>query len=1690
MPVRASSSSAHASPVHANQAISGHGRVRSASPARAALAFDMRQIANLLRDAPGPQAVPQNGKDIGDASMDRSSICSSPHGAWEPGDRGATPVRLGRPQAGLRPAPTGLHYQFNAVAERVNVVISGLQRQCEADRRRLAQLERKVEARIEERAREGDGRQNIAEIQGSVHGLVEETQALTRRIEGLDERLWARTSGNEAAKQQQRALEQQIQGLEQQLRLATASSEETQKRHATKMRRAEHELQELVRRLNNTEEELRLRPHQQAQRAAESYAEARIAALEQQQEQFDAELRTLQMQMDECGLQTGAPDVSSMAQTMTAQHEDALQDAIQSSRRDLAAIEKKLCAQVEEMALSLASLRVKVDGQLQRTSTLADRLEKAHEPGVESLRLEITQIRAQDRRELDGEVVTLKSRLDAASESQDEALAECRESIRQARAEVAALSLRSADDTSSWRNGLFDRLDAQEREVCDMRAFMEQMQLPALPSGSGEDDASGVGLLATSAAEHQDILRRLEWLEEQNASGSVAGGAAEADSSGGLAKELSELRATQEAHAERQAKVAAEVARLTQRAHSGDSSLTAAQQQLQQLHSLVERRQGEEARRGGVSEVDAKVAAVSEQVAKLDARLLEVEGGLDFAKENAASHASYSLAAPTPVQSTGREDSTAGLQEKLEAVAEYLEMLDDLERRVVDLEGAERDDQKRADPAEGNKAAPVSPQINHEVQKKVEDLAVQVAKELEGFREHKALVEELSEVKASHDALRDLPQEIAGANSRISSSEAAVGRLQDALAACEKRTKEVESLLASETVKFTTLADTVSQLRDHGHQGKADGGDVSKQLKELQDKFSDLPGSAALAACDKALEVAQAASAVGKDLEARLAEVQGSVRQTLGKADMSEELTEMRQLLESKLKAQEDHVRTQLDTLSEKASSQAEAACKKLRGDLLDVSEQLDDLKSTGIARGSVPMEKDTSLEKRLVLVEDKAGEVDEELSEMDGRLTKSMAALTKRLDEELKPLTDQRHEIDATKSSLSALMERVSKAWDVAAEAKAQAEKMPSLESSSSSLNTRLEDLISNTSGWKKDIDKIQDELVEIKAEMVSRTRDLINDKAAPTSFSEELEEMATRLKALEEAKADVVAAKTMPDTEEVLKAEITKTVSTLTADVKEMLASLSKQQQAIGALEQTKDRNIGDSADLTNRVTALEQTATSSTAPGRLQAQQTTEKLDEMTGQLSHLQDRLKNTEEFTNGLRKDLEVMLPKKTVGISPCNSSSVSPLVALTDRIEELSQQVEDLKKKVKLKKHHKEDRSGSVPEEMTKEDASLNFSLTADPHDRRGASGIGDDSLEFSLTGSRGLSLSEPVHGRGQRQPKAPALMECDESLADSSAASCSSAGSLSISATDDARVRRGKRDHHYLEPLAAKPSSSSPTTAAVGLRSDILQTGGDALSSSSSRPRPSPLSGLEEDTKAALAPLQEEEVHSPESRRSGSASQRSPGLATAVSKASPASGKKSMTPAGVSPGKMLSPAHLSSPGSNSGVAAMLEASHTSHLSASCNEVSVSPDFSVSDSLELEKCDHWEKVQPVGGVAPARPEGMKPKLSPTAEDSETSPAASLSAASARSASAASSAAQSASAGGLSSAGRVGGPVVGIGVGGHKSADPAPSSSRGVKLPGDSKEDEDDYGHESFEDDMSVPESIDESMDESLTAGNS
>lgn len=543
--------------------------------------------------------------------------------------------------------------QLSLFTERVNTAVTQVQRQSETDRRRLLQLERKLEFRLDDKVRDGEGREKWAELQGSVAGLIEEMQAMTRRVEGLDERLWARTSGSELTKQRNRELEQQVQMLEQQGRLNQSTLEESQKRQATKLRRAEHSLEEALRRLAKVEEEAWAKQH--AGQPRDGFTEARVAALEHQQERLDSDLRTLQMHFDD-NFQGGPATVQDDGE------EARLEEVVHSVERSFSSLEKKVSSQVEEMASSLASLRVKVDGQLQRVGTLAERMEIAHEPAIESLRLELAQARHQDRREVEAEMNSLRHRVQEAAESNEDTAVEVREALRQNTAQIAALSLRPEENSSF--NCFDERLAAQEQDICDIRA-----RLDTLP---GIDEALGK-LPEVQEEELDDFRRRLESLEEQCAAPAPSMDSRQAQNS------ICEL--------------VQGVSKLKQQVSGHDLAHSALTQQVQQLQGHLDRRWGEQSAAVRVPvEVEAKVAEMWEKVAELHARLLEVEGSLDSAPASDTlnvSKAASDQAGPDAGSGSAKcsaDKSTADMKDKLEAVAVHLEVMDELVDRITELE--------------------------------------------------------------------------------------------------------------------------------------------------------------------------------------------------------------------------------------------------------------------------------------------------------------------------------------------------------------------------------------------------------------------------------------------------------------------------------------------------------------------------------------------------------------------------------------------------------------------------------------------------------------------------------------------------------------------------------------------------------------------------------------------------------------------------------------------------------------------------------------------------------------------------------------------------------------------------------------------------------------------------------------------
>lgn len=177
-------------------------------------------------------------------------------------------------------------HQLSIFVEKVNNAFADVQRKRDSDRRladrSFQQLQQKVDGVSDDRARDADARKKVAEVQGSVTGLLEELQNVARRVDGVEKSVWARTSGLDAVKQRSQELEQQVQNLEQHSRLAESSKEEVRKREVARLRRVERTIEDLSRRFSKTEESLQSQPR-------ENITNLRSRRLEESQQLKDAE---------------------------------------------------------------------------------------------------------------------------------------------------------------------------------------------------------------------------------------------------------------------------------------------------------------------------------------------------------------------------------------------------------------------------------------------------------------------------------------------------------------------------------------------------------------------------------------------------------------------------------------------------------------------------------------------------------------------------------------------------------------------------------------------------------------------------------------------------------------------------------------------------------------------------------------------------------------------------------------------------------------------------------------------------------------------------------------------------------------------------------------------------------------------------------------------------------------------------------------------------------------------------------------------------------------------------------------------------------------------------------------------------------------------------------------------------------
>jgi len=1631
-------------------------RVRSASPSRRALAIDMRRIASLLRDPP----VTAGG---GEASVN-TSICSSPHSAWEPGDRGAAPI--GANNAAARNA---MATQFGVLADKVNVVIAQLRGQCDTDRRRLQQLERKVESQLDDRTGSNEGREKWAETQGKVNGLEEETQALSRRIdkciESLDKRIWDRTSGSEG---KCRSLEQQMQALEQQSRHTSTTTEEVLKRQAAKIRRSEHAVEEVTRRLVKAEDEART----QTQGYNQGYTEQRFSVLEQNQEQLSMDMQQLQEQLDD-GLQAYGDNqgVDDDAGGEASQGIAALEEMVQMAERNLANVEKKVCTQIEDLAASMASLRVKADGQFHRVASLTERLETAHEPAMESMRADFTQARAQDRREADGESASMRARVQEVMDGGEEANAEVREALRQARAEIAAISLRP-EDNPMLRN-MEERLVGQEREVMDLRARLETLPQSeaAMDAMEREDmevmeeEARADGL---NGMELEDTRRRLEWLEEQSTAGAATSAYEKPDN-----RQLSQLQNTV-------VELVEQVSNMKQRTASGEGANTTLQQQVQQLQNHIERRFSDDSgSTRAVSEVEAKIGAVTNQVADIAARLLEVESDHEFARENdtmpglevsAVSHASE-VASNAPARglpplprgeverergvgesgsrSPALQQQLEATQQQLEAVAIHLETMDELNERVAELEnrcnvGSMVGGEVVAPEDQVSFGAPtqVSAATSDKLGKEVENLSQEVTE----MRGRLMAAERKMETPPSPSKIGDkTPTWFA-----------------DELRVVEDRVKKIESSSGSQRDSTATT-------------------DQLKTLEKRVVKLEDVE--------DQDMEA----------VEGRLLKLESSS----GSPSVSSAPT-------AELKVFEERM-VKLEAVS---ASQSDELFGKLRERVEGMQGRLEEGGALAVQVGELS-QKVSKCEDQSVQIKDAFEDCKEKHKENNAVLEHNSKASTGKLDVRIVSL----------ESAIKLLEKEPARPTeDAAATARQQkqAQELADVKTQSQGLLERLDSVTEKTADAKTATDALSERLR--KVEPLSKDVDCLREEVAGLAGKVSVAEVGLNdLRDTRPSPASPSASSTAPTAaDERARAQVQTQVEDLRRQVLEELGGLSEHQaeltgtkEALKALSEKVDKaskNGDDSqvrqqdVEARRRLEDLEKSADTLRQDVK-QVQNSADMLRQDVKQL-HGSDKSKELAEVRNQIA-DLRTKVqeqplqatPARKIGIggsSPTEDVTSSPIAFVRNKLDLLSEQVADLQCKVSSGVSS----SGQARAGDQSKDASAlcDFSLTADQTGGVGAGG----SLNFSMTG-----VSErPAGGsRGNSRGTSP-----------------ENSPRLSSGGSEPSSPKGGRRENQPSVGIGARAAKKEKPEDVIGddelddLMNDIVG-GSDKKASDKGDNRPRPPALDFEDASATgghLPSVAEEE--STDLQGDDATKHQTPKSTSGAGSGSAGIGGRSRT----------TPTR-SSPGSHS--PAGLDASMTG------NEVSIGCDISVEDSLQLEdECDHVENVKPnpkamqrkspdaaassgktigVTGSAVAM-DAIDALLSPSASKSPASASASKSPSQRHGSASKSPASASASSskspksakaspvatGGTAPASSLTAPAassskspkslsgskspagMGVGVAGKAATRLSPLS------PGDksgSKEEEDKYD-ESFDDDMSVPESIEESLEGSGSGG--
>lgn len=485
-------------------------------------------------------------------------------------------------------------------------MIANLQCQCETDRRtterQLKQFERRLQVAQDEHSRDREGYQKHSELQGCVNGLLEEVQSLTRRIDGLDERLLSKTTSIEDfIRRSSQKLEQQATAVDHKAQLSTAACEEMQKRQTAKARRVEHAMEDIGTRLTKLEDS--------QSGSGSSHMESILASLQQRQVMMESEIQSLHAIIAETPAET--------SYSLTDHpHEDAIR-IIESNVADLV---QKTSSQHAESQKELASLRVKVSSQMQRVESLVERTESVHGPAIDAVRAEIFESQAHSKRELENSVDAFRKMVEMSKQAQDEALSDLQDNFREVQAKLAVMRMRSEDDPAVL--ALVDRAKMHEHQANEM---FEQLRA-CTGDSTLNCTAHSIAEASDAPIKMEELLERLQAVESNDSNTDFVD-----------RHEVERLHALVRGTAD-------QVNRLSERIASSEITQSTVQQKVEALqakkHSVVgfDTEATQQVSSEGISAIQAQLTAVNGQVSDMVARLLVLESEVSNGAIHESSH--------------------------------------------------------------------------------------------------------------------------------------------------------------------------------------------------------------------------------------------------------------------------------------------------------------------------------------------------------------------------------------------------------------------------------------------------------------------------------------------------------------------------------------------------------------------------------------------------------------------------------------------------------------------------------------------------------------------------------------------------------------------------------------------------------------------------------------------------------------------------------------------------------------------------------------------------------------------------------------------------------------------------------------------------------------------------------------------